>query len=204
MRRKDAPACMAARNNCKTRQPDLCPCSHDWSRMMVGQEIRPAAREAFVGIPKCRCVIFVMTVGVAAVGAAQQPSSVLRPYDGTQAGLDAFRLAEEKRQAGVAQQLFLNDQMRFWNGYPTSRGETIYYGYLSPAAMAAYGFAGPSSGYANGTPLLTRANLDYAYAYGAGPLWGGYRQGWFGPLSVLQPWPYVPGDIYGYPANYQP
>ena len=61
-------------------------------------------------------------------------------FDGNQAGVDDYRLAEEKRQADVAQQLSLNDQMRFWNGYPTSRGETIYYGYLSPGAAVAYGF----------------------------------------------------------------
>jgi hypothetical protein len=139
--------------------------------------------------------IFVASAGIAGVAAAQQPVVIGRPYDGIQAGLDAFRLAEEKRQVAVAQQLFLNDQMRFWNGYPTSRGETIYYGYPSPAAMYAYGFAAPSA------PL---ANLDYAYAYGAGPLWGGFRRSWAGPLAVFQPWPYVPGDIYGYRAHYQP
>jgi len=49
--------------------------------------------------------------------------------------------------------------MRFWNGYPTSRANTIYYGYLSPAAVQAYGY---------GAPLMTRANLDYVYGYGAG------------------------------------
>jgi hypothetical protein len=75
--------------------------------------------------------VFGAIASIAAVAGAQQAVIVGRPYDGIQAGLDAFRLAEEKRQAGVAQQLFLNDQMRFWNGYPTSRGETIYYGYLS-------------------------------------------------------------------------
>ena len=108
-----------------------------------------------------------------------------RPYDGIQAGLDAFRLAEEKRQGAASDQLFLNDQMRFWNGYPTSRGDTIYYGYLSPAAIRAYGYD---------LPPAARANLDYAYAYG----------GVGGPLAVFQPWPFVPGDIWGYGARYQP
>jgi len=167
----------------------------------------------------------VLCVGAAALAAAQQTTTtpqvtvttqpavtpqpaVVRPYDGIQAGLDAFRLAEEQRQVGVAQQLFLNDQMRFWNGYPTSRGATTYYGYLPPAAAAAYGYAGaaygyPSSLYGYAGPLLTRANLDYTYAYGAGPLWGGYSN-WGYPLSVFQPWPYVPGDIYGYRAYYAP
>src|SRR3954465_3217672 len=95
---------------------------------------------------------------VSSFASAQQPVAFNRPYDGIQAGLDAYRLGEEQRQANVSQQLFLNDQMRFWNGYPTSRG-SIYYGYLSPAAIQAYGY---------GAPLMTRANLDYGY--GAGPL----------------------------------
>ena len=75
--------------------------------------------------------------------AAQQPSPYTRPYDGIQAGLDAFRLAEERRQAGTSQQLFLNDQLKYWSGIPTSRGETIYYGYASPTAFPAIGFSTP-------------------------------------------------------------
>jgi len=71
---------------------------------------------------------------------AQDPLASIKPYDGIQAGLDAYRLAEEKRQGTVNQQIFLNDQLRYWNGYPTSRGETIYYGYMSPAALANYGY----------------------------------------------------------------
>src|SRR5262245_43978966 len=62
--------------------------------------------------------------------------SAARPYDGIQAGLDAFRLAEEQRQATASYQLNLNDNLRFWSGLPTSRGETIYYGYASPAYSA--------------------------------------------------------------------
>ena len=70
---------------------------------------------------------------------AAQPSLALaqsRPYDGIQAGLDAFRLAEEQRQTTASYQLSLNDHLRFWSGLPTSRGETIYYGYTSPAYSA--------------------------------------------------------------------
>jgi len=127
--------------------------------------------------------------------AVSPPAVVNRPYDGIQAGLDAFRLGEEQRQANVSQQLYLNDQMRFWNGYPTSGANTIYYGYLSPGAMLTYGY---------GAPVMTRANLDFAYGYGVNPVWSGWRQGATGPLSVFEPWPYVAGDIWGYRAYYQP
>lgn len=86
----------------------------------------------------------------------QQPAS--RPFDGIQAGLDAFRLAEERRQANVVMQRAVNDQARLWNAAP--------------------------------------ANLDYAYAYGRGGRFG-LRRGPV-PLTVFEPWPYVPGDIYGF------
>ena len=39
----------------------------------------------------------------------QQPP---RPYDGIQAGFDAYQFGEEKRQANVGQQLYLNDLSR--------------------------------------------------------------------------------------------
>ena len=35
-----------------------------------------------------------------------------RPYDGIQAGYDAYQLGEEKRQRNVGQQIYLNDRMR--------------------------------------------------------------------------------------------
>jgi hypothetical protein len=159
------------------------------------------AKEAGVFVRIVGAAIGLICVNAAAVVSAQQPLAANRPYDGIQAGVDAYRLAEEKRQAGVSQQLFLNDQMRFWNGYPTSSGQTIYYGNSSPY----YGYGNVGYGnYGYATPLLNRANLDYTYAYGAGPAVGGYGPGWGGPLAVFQPWPYVPGNIYGYPAYYQP
>jgi hypothetical protein len=114
---------------------------------------------------------------------AQPPAP--RPYDGIQAGLDAFRLAEEQRQAAVATQLATNTQMRAWSGLPMSGGTTIYYGNHGELA----------------TMDLATMDLDFAYAYG-------YRR--FIPstrLSVFEPWPLVPGDIYGYvvtPAIRQP
>ncbi|MDX1944082.1 MAG: hypothetical protein SFU86_01645 [Pirellulaceae bacterium] len=107
-----------------------------------------------------------------------------RPYDGIQAGLDAFQLAEERRQANVAQQLYLNDQMRYWSLLPTS-GVTSYNGV-------------PAIGDGFATPLLPPASLDFTYAYGR-RYWteSRWRGGW-GRLTVFEPWPFVPGDIYGY------
>lgn len=108
---------------------------------------------------------------------AQVP--VARPYDGIQAGLDAFRLAEEQRQAALAAQLAKNDQMRAWSGLPLARGTTTVYGY-PPAAVVA--------------PAVAPAVMDLDFAYGVA-----YRQFVPGPrLSVFEPWPVIPGDIYGF------
>jgi hypothetical protein len=98
-----------------------------------------------------------------------------RPYDGIQAGVDAFSLAEEQRQARLAGQIYANDAARAAAGLPTTRGETIYYyGGYSPYGVVPW---------------------DSAYAYG-------YNGSGYGPFSrrasVFSPWPYVPGDIYGY------
>jgi len=111
------------------------------------------------------CVVGLLVAGTVS---AQSPLPV-RPYDGIQAGLDAFRLAEEQRQAAVAMQLGQNEAQRAWAGLPSARGSAVFYGY--PFAV----------------PLADR---DYAYAYGA------YA---YGPprYGVFEPWPLVPGDIYG-------
>jgi hypothetical protein len=94
-------------------------------------------------------VLFLIYLALPNLTRAQEPLASVKPYDGIQAGLDAYHLGEEKRQGAVNQQIVLNDQMRYWNGYPTSRGETLYYGYMSPAALAAYGYSGygPWSGF---------------------------------------------------------
>jgi hypothetical protein len=43
------------------------------------------------------------------------------------------------------------------------------------------------------------ANLDYTYAYGRFGSRGWVRErAWFGSQTVFEPWPYVPGDIWGY------
>jgi len=91
--------------------------------------------------------IISMTFFVAATAAtlatAQDPLTAVRPYDGIQAGLESFRLAEEQRQGAVLQQLSMNDQLRFGNGYAPNFGNSIYYGYMSPQSLAFYGYWGP-------------------------------------------------------------
>jgi hypothetical protein len=137
-------------------------------------ETRPAAKEADVRAG----LTFVLIAIAASSSFAQAPAA--RPYDGIQAGLDAFRLAEEQRQAAVANQLAINDQMRAWAALPPVRGYTTYYGY---------------PGYT--VPAIGPADLDYAYAYAYG--FPRLRVGLpVGAPTVFEPWPVIPGDIYGY------
>ena len=125
----------------------------------------------------CMLLVVVSCLIVSADARAQE-AEARRAYDGIQAGLDAFRLAEEQRQHALANQLAVNEQVRAWSGIPCAGGTTVLYGYP---------LAGPI------------ADLDYAYAYGPR-----FRR--FGPLvppgaaalTVFEPWAYVPGDIYGY------
>lgn len=124
-----------------------------------------------------------------ATAIAQQPYA--RPYDRIQAGYDAYRLGEERRRADLAQQIFVNDQVRYWAGLPTTRGETIYYYDQGPAAYGGAAFYGAS------VPLLPPASLEYTYAYGRRGLFGRFRGG-IASATVFEPWPFVPGDIYGY------
>lgn len=77
--------------------------------------------------------------------------------------------AEQDRQATIARQIALIDQIRFWGGLPDRRV------YDQPGASAA------------GQPPIAARYASSARQW-PGPLYGG----WF------EPWPLVPGDIYGY------
>lgn len=136
-----------------------------------------------VAVSGLKVVFAFFALSVAAAHAlAQNPLIGVKPYDGIQAGIDAYRLAEENRRAGVDQQIFANDQMRFWNGYPTSRGETIYYGYMSPATAAFYGYSayGPGTGFQPG-PWMGSGLLGYGAYYQAARQPIGQQQIQIGP-----------------------
>jgi len=103
-----------------------------------------------------------------------------RPYDGIQAGYDAYQLGEEKRQRNVGQQVYLNDRMR---------------ALTTPLATYGSGYGPYLSTYG-----VVPASRDYAYAYGNSPqrYYPGYNSSYSGrPLTVFEPWPYVLGDVWG-------
>lgn len=119
-------------------------------------------------------------VGAMLLSRVALSQQTVRPYDGIQAGYDAYQLGEEKRQRNVGQQIYLNDRMR---------------ALTTPLATYGYGYGPYASTYG-----VMPASRDYAYAYGNSP--GLYYPGYGSrfsnrPLTVFEPWPYVPGDIWG-------
>ncbi|QDU26098.1 hypothetical protein ETAA8_11720 [Anatilimnocola aggregata] len=132
-----------------------------------------------------------LVLGSVSLALAQEVPA--RPYDGIQAGLDAYQLGEERRQANVQAQIQANDAARASAGLPTTRGETIYY-YGAPTSFGyrSYGVVPWDTAYAYGG---FGAAVSYgrfgrrAVVFGTGPFVGG---------PAFSPWPYIPGDIYGY------
>ncbi len=96
------------------------------------------------------------------------------PYDGLKASEDAHRYFDARRQEAIRRQLNTIEWMRWWAGFPASpRPDTVYY--RDP----------PSLDYIYGTNRWSRLG-----PYGRAP----------GPMvDIFEPWPFVPGDIYGYP-----
>lgn len=113
-----------------------------------------------------------------ASGQERPAGETARPYDAIQAGLDAYRLGEERRQGQINQQLWANTQARTRGGWTPAYGAVLYGGYAAPS-------------------------LEYAYAYGNQPFYAGSRQqsSVFSSRTVFEPWPYVPGDIWGYSSQ---
>jgi hypothetical protein len=101
-----------------------------------------------------------------------RPREQYRPgmtYDSLQAGQDAYRAAEADRQAAIQRQLRIQDEIRWYNTWAPG-----YESWPTLPEIYAYG---------------ARRAFRPTYRYG--------NAGYYGPL--FEPWPRVPGDIYGYP-----
>jgi len=87
-----------------------------------------------------------------------------RPYDGIQAGLDAFRLAEERRQSNVASQVGLNEQLRYWPAWTGFGGAAIYHSTVAPYLAAQAPLARQSIGQWQGQTGPNRWESHPVYA----------------------------------------
>jgi hypothetical protein len=65
----------------------------------------------------CSCGL-ALSLCVAMACAGEEVRLRAQPYDGIEAGLEAFRLAEERRQGDVAGQVALNEQLWYWPVWP--------------------------------------------------------------------------------------
>ncbi|MCR4415067.1 MAG: hypothetical protein NUV77_21825, partial [Thermoguttaceae bacterium] len=131
-----------------------------------------------------RAVVAVWMAVIVAAGAArgsEAPSSPAKTevpgrYDAIDAGRDAHFRGEQERLDAIGRQIETNDQLAWRAGQPTL--------YVYPPLDAVYAY-GPRRAYrgAGAVPWLMPR-----YGYPAMPY-----------LGVFEPWPLVPGDVYGYP-----
>jgi hypothetical protein len=96
------------------------------------------------------------------------------PYDAFQASADAARRYDAKQRQAIGMQLQTIDQMKWYSAVGAAGFGTVYY-------------RDPPS-------------LDYVYATGRWSAASPYSP-LYGQADIFSPWPYVPGDIWGYRWN---
>ena len=112
-------------------------------------------------------------------------------YGPLDASRDAYERAERERRKAIDRQLQLNEEMVWYSTqpgydrYPPSLATIYGYGRGLRGRRAARRAVGPSYGHGHyGYPSYAYPS----YAYPQHAQWG-----------VFEPWPFVPGDVYGYP-----
>ena len=146
-----------------------------------------------------RCVLgacgiaVLLFVGSARPAFAQQ--EVYHPgetYDSLQAGRDSYWDAEAERRAKIGRQLMLEEQIQTENTWsnpqdkyrpvhPESYGPIRPKVYVGPTLADVYAYPSSSITYYNAQPAAPSAVRGAA------------------PVPVFEPWPRVPGDIWGTP-----
>jgi hypothetical protein len=101
-----------------------------------------------------------------------------RTYGPLDAGRDAYERSERRRREQIDRQLQLQEDLVWWHSWPGS------YRY-PPSQESIYAYP-PSE------PLPPRRVLKEPPRAYRSPTYGGYSH-------VFEPWPFVPGDIWGYP-----
>ncbi len=149
----------------------------------------------------------ILLIGGARPMMAQQ--EVFHPgetYDSLQAGQDAYGDAEAQRRALIGRQLMIEEQLVRQNTWadpqakyrpvrPESYGPILPKYYAGPTLADVYAYPPTDGGpvYYAGTPAVATVGPQVPSAAGE----SGRRPAAAGP--VFQPWPRVPGDIWGTP-----
>ena len=114
-----------------------------------------------------------------------------RTYGPLDASREAYERGEARRRGAIQRQIELNDEMVWYSGHPGFERvppglDTIYaYGHTYP------GRPGPRA-------TVRLGHFGY-YGYPATRPYPRCGAGWFPPWGVFEPWPLVPGDVWGYP-----
>lgn len=114
-----------------------------------------------------------------------------RPYDGIQAGVDSYRLAEEQRRAKLGAQLYLNDAFGYRSFAPGGPGVTTFY--RVPAAVVTPGFG-----------VQTYSTQTYGGPFGVGVGTYSSTTSFYGPGGYYSPGGYygaTVGPMYAYPDS---
>jgi hypothetical protein len=115
---------------------------------------------------------------VANLRAADPPE----PYDSLAAGRDAYYYHEAQRRQAIADQIGTIDRIKWFAGFPDAGG-------FDPAPT-----------YGHTIYYRDPPSLDYVYATGRSSVYSRYPyRAWPGLPDVFEPWPLVPGDVWGYP-----
>jgi len=120
-------------------------------------------------------------------GAPQFP----RTYGRLDASRDAYERVDRKRRQAIDRQVQLNDEMVWYSGHPG-------YDRVPPGLDTIYAY-GHTQG---GRPVGRRTvRLGFFGSFGYPRHLSHPRHGapWVASWGVFEPWPFVPGDIYGYP-----
>lgn len=115
------------------------------------------------------------------------PGDAPKDYGPVEAGQEAYQRAEAERQEAFNRQRDLNEQMRATaDPYSPVRPSLAgAYAMFPPAPLPPIAFGPRRARYA----AQSQVRYSYYYPY---PMIRAYR-------GVFEPWPFVPGDIYGYP-----
>ena len=108
-----------------------------------------------------------------------------KTYGPLDASRDAYQRAEKQRRAAIDRQLQSMEDTVWYSGVPGDNG-------YRPSLESIYAYGG----YVYGPPRVFRRSERGAYR---SPYRYPYRYPYYPGPYVFEPWPLVPGDIYGYP-----
>ncbi|NQT17252.1 MAG: hypothetical protein HQ582_31145 [Planctomycetes bacterium] len=129
----------------------------------------------------------------ASAGGPVEEPQFPRTYGPLDASRDAYQRAENERRRAIDRQTELNDEMVWYSGHPGFDRDP-------PGLDTIYAY-GPTHGHRRVGRGTVRLGVHFGH-FGGYPHPAPYprhRASRVAPWGVFEPWPFVAGDIYGYP-----